>query len=99
MSPTTSEPYRTASRWPAERLSNATTRCPARASALQAWLPMYPAPPVTRTEARSAANGKVGEAERAHVPGRIDVAAVEDDRRSHQLTHLLEIRLAELVPL
>src|SRR5207247_9792295 len=59
---------------------------------------MYPAPPVTRT-LRLAANGKIREAERPHLLGRVDVPAVEDDRRAHQAAHLLEVRLAELVPL
>src|ERR1700704_4232316 len=59
---------------------------------------MYPAPPVTSTEARSAANGEIGEAQRAHVLGRIDIAAVEDNRRSHQLAHLREVWLTEFVP-
>src|SRR5579883_265434 len=48
MSPSTSGPQRTAARCPRVRLSKATGRYPARASALQAWLPTYPAPPVPR---------------------------------------------------
>src|ERR1700730_3459088 len=49
MSPLTSGPQRTKSAWPLERSSNATGSQPDAASALQVWLPMKPAPPVTRT--------------------------------------------------
>src|SRR5262245_22148158 len=80
-------------------LSKTTTRYPARCSAFAAWLPMYPAPPVTRTPRPSAANGEVREALRLHLLGRIDVASVENDWRSHQRPHLAEVGLAELVPL
>src|SRR5580704_14313976 len=63
---------------------------------------MYPAPPVTRTLpdlGDLASSGEVREAERAHVLGRVQVAAVEDDRRPEKGAHLVEVGLAELVPL
>jgi hypothetical protein len=47
-SPRSSGPHLTAHSCPRSRLSNVTGRYPARASALQAWLPTNPAPPVTR---------------------------------------------------
>src|SRR5262245_56407448 len=77
-----------------------TTRWPVRRSAFAAWLPMYPAPPVTRTTGRSAAaNGVVREPALLHLVGCEEVAAIEDHRRPHQRTHPLEIRPAEFVPL
>src|SRR6185295_20333530 len=44
----TKGPHLTASAWPRLRSSRTTGSCPARAIALAVWLPMYPAPPVTR---------------------------------------------------
>src|SRR5688572_24129942 len=73
------------------------TRWPAARSALAVWLPMYPAPPVTRTVL--AANGVIREAVPLHLVRREQVAAVEDNRRSHQFAHAGEIGAAELVPL
>src|SRR5262249_46346188 len=49
MSPWTKGPQRTNCACPCDRLSNATGRKPPLANALQVWLPMKPAPPVTRT--------------------------------------------------
>ena len=46
---TNATPSGTAQRKPVERSSSTTTGHPASASARTAWLPMYPAPPVTRT--------------------------------------------------
>src|SRR5262245_31551254 len=48
MSVSTSGPHRTAQRCPVLRLSTTTGTQPEAAKALQVWLPMYPAPPVTR---------------------------------------------------
>ena len=47
-SPRSSGPHLTAHSCPRSRLSKVTGRYPARTSALQAWLPTNPAPPVTR---------------------------------------------------
>src|SRR6266700_214248 len=47
-SPTTSRAAGTARRCPNERLSRTTTSCPRANSARTVWLPIYPAPPVTR---------------------------------------------------
>jgi hypothetical protein len=41
-------PLATAQAKPVERLSSTTTRSPASARAWTMWLPIYPAPPVTR---------------------------------------------------
>src|ERR1700730_12230308 len=60
---------------------------------------MYPAPPVTRTLPLLASNGEIREAERTHVLGRVEVAAVEYDRRPEKGAHLVEVGLPELVPL
>src|SRR3954468_10400517 len=60
---------------------------------------MYPAPPVTSTARELASNGEIREAERAHLLGRVNVAAVEHDRCLHQRLHLTEVRLAKLIPL
>src|SRR6266850_7291945 len=76
-----------------------TTRYPARRRACAAWLPMYPAPPVTRTvDGSVAANGVIDEPALLHLLGREQVAAVAHDGRSHQLQHLFEIGAPELVP-
>src|ERR1700745_3441125 len=42
----------TAQRWPAERLWSTTPRSPASIRSWIIWLPIYPAPPVTRTALR-----------------------------------------------
>src|SRR5918994_826606 len=77
-----------------------TTRRPAFPSAFAAWLPMYPAPPVTRTTRGSAAtNGVIREPVLLHLVRGEQVAAVDDHRRSHERPHALEVRTAELVPL
>src|SRR5262249_47470386 len=49
-SPSISGPQRTASRYPRDKLSKTTGWYPARARCLHAWLPTYPAPPVTKIE-------------------------------------------------
>jgi hypothetical protein len=49
MLPSMSGPERTNSAWPLDSWPNATGRKPAAAISLQVWLPMEPAPPVTRT--------------------------------------------------
>src|SRR5215207_8097951 len=48
MSPTIKGPHFAAHRWPCTKLSRTTGRYPAAARDLHVWLPMYPAPPVTR---------------------------------------------------
>ena len=50
-------------------------------------------------ECRGPADPVVGEAQRGHPRGVVDVAAVEDDRLAHQAAHDLEVGVAELVPL
>src|SRR4051794_5747891 len=47
-SPTTSRSAGTALRGPAARVSKTVTSCPPANSCRTVWLPMYPAPPVTR---------------------------------------------------
>ena len=42
-------PFGTAQAKPVERLSRTTTASPASSNSSTMWLPMYPAPPVTRT--------------------------------------------------
>src|SRR5690606_31115725 len=86
-----------APRCPAEKSSYTTTSRPAASRAFTAWLPMYPAPPVTRI-AMSATDRHVGEAVPPHGLRRVDVAAIHDERLAHQLLHALEVGLAELVP-
>src|SRR6476660_5118802 len=77
-----------------------TTWCPARRRAFAAWLPMYPAPPVTRTVVFVSvpANGVIGEALVLHLGGGEEVPSVEHDRFTHQRFHPLESRVPELVP-
>src|SRR5687768_10619266 len=88
-----------AARWPADRLSKMTTRCPARRSALALWLPIYPAPPVARITLWScAANGVIRESVLLHLLRRVDVPPVEHHRGTHQLSHPCKIRTAEFIP-
>src|SRR5438552_6985108 len=51
-SATTSRSAGTACRWPYTRLSSTTTSWPRASSRRTVWLPMYPAPPVTRIRMR-----------------------------------------------
>src|SRR5678816_2579671 len=77
-----------------------TTRCPACRSAFAAWLPIYPAPPVTRTVVLVSvpANGVVGKALLLHLGRGEEIPPVEHDRLAHQRLHAIEVGPAELVP-
>src|SRR3954467_10899507 len=78
-----------------------TTPWPARRKAFAAWLPMYPAPPVTRTVVFGsvAANGVIREAVLLHLSRGEQVPPVEHDRAAHQRLHAVEVRPPEFVPL
>src|SRR5262245_28271285 len=80
------------------RSSMTATACPASTNARTAWLPTYPAPPVTTTRATLPPDGVVREAFALHLAGLIDVPAVENHRPPHQLSHPREVGLPELLP-
>src|SRR5688500_7467934 len=76
-----------------------TAVCPAWRSAFAVWLPMYPAPPVTRTVVGLlAADGVIGESILLHLLRSEEIPAIEDDRRTHQRAHAAEVGSPELVP-
>src|SRR2546425_7583237 len=90
---------------PVMRLSMQTTSAPRPRRNSHRCEPMKPAPPVTRTRIESGrkdgpAADRVGlEAEPTHALGLPHVAAVEDDRPTHQGTHPFQVEGLDIVPL